>query len=458
MSETAQRDTDAAATDAHEGQGLSRALVVLLAVAVGTAVANRFYVEPLLGVIARSFFISQTAAGLLVTCAQVGYLIGLALLVPLGDVLERRRLTTILMLAAGAAAAACAVGSSLAVFAVTLAALALFAVCAQILIPLAAMLAAPEERGQVVGIVTSGLLVGILAARAVSGVAAGVGGFRLIFALAAAAMVVLALLLRRALPRVAPTEPSSYRSLLRSVLKLISAEPILRQRTALGFLQMAGFSVLWTPSAFLLTGAPYHYSTAIIGLFGLVGVAGALTAPIAGRLGDRGHGRLAVTVSLTALLASWGLLALGGTSLIALIAGIAGLDAGVQGAHVNHQSTIFAMHPEARNRLNTAYMVAFFLGGVLGSLLAATVYGAAGWTANCLVGAALAGAALTVWATTERSMSPTARTRQGETRPLASPTRPCSSPEAAPGSVRRSPRPSREKAPPPSSPAAHPNR
>lgn len=251
----------------------------------------------------------------------MGYVAGLALLAPLGDLLERRRLITLMLLAA---------------------------------------------------------------------------------ALAAAVMIALALLLHRALPRAPAPEQVAYCSLLRSVLTLISEDAVLRQRMTLGFLHMAAFTVLWTPIAFLLTAAPYHYSETVIGLFGLIGVAGALTAPLIGRLADRGHGHLAVTVSLIAILASWGPLALGETSLIALIARIALLDAGLQGAQVNHQATVFALRPDARNRLNTVYMTAFFLGGVLGSFLAAIVYGPGGWTANCLLGATLATAAIAAWAATQR--------------------------------------------------------
>jgi predicted MFS family arabinose efflux permease len=187
------------------------------------------------------------------------------------------------------------------------------------------------------------------------------------------------------------------------VLALVATEPVLRQRMMLAFLQFASFTVLWTPIAFLLAGAPYHYDTNVIGLFGLIGIAGALAAPAAGRLSDRGHERHVVTAALVTTLASWALLALGGSSLAALVTGIILLDAGFQGAHINHQRTVFALQPDARSRLNTAYMFAFFLGGVAGSTLAALVYGTFGWTANCLLGAALAAVALTVWATTQRA-------------------------------------------------------
>jgi predicted MFS family arabinose efflux permease len=383
---------------AEQGQSrLSRPLMILLATTVGAAVANRFYIEPLLSLVAHSFNVSTTAAGLLVTSANIGYVIGLVLLVPLGDLLERRRLITVMLLAAGVVAVGCAVAPGLPLLALALAGLALLSVCAQILIPLAASLAGPDERGQVVGVVTSGLLIGTLTARTVSGFAAGLAGFRLIFIVAAVAMVVLALLLNRMLPLSPATQQQSYRALLRSVMTLVNKEPELRRRMTLAFLQFAGFTVLWTPMAFLLTGPPYHYAATIIGLFGLVGVAGALVAPMAGRLGDRGHSSFTVTISLVAMLVSWGLLALGGSSLIALVAGIVVLDAGFQGAHINHQRTVFALSPEARSRINTAYMFAFFLGGVAGSTLAAVVYDSSGWSGICLLGACLAAVALVVW-------------------------------------------------------------
>jgi predicted MFS family arabinose efflux permease len=386
------------ATADHPDQGrLSRLLMILLAVAVGAAVANRFYIEPLLSLVADSFDVSTTAAGLLVTSANVGYVIGLILLVPLGDLLERRRLVTVMLLAAGAVALGCAIAPGLPVLALALAGLAMLSVCAQILIPLAATLAGDDERGRVVGFVTSGLLIGTLSARTVSGFAAGLAGFRLIFVVAAVLMLVLALLLNRALPSSPSTQQTSYRTLLGSVLTLVTTEPELRRRMMLAFFQFAGFTVLWTPMAFLLTGPPYHYEATIIGLFGLFGVAGALVAPVAGRLGDRGHGGHTVTISLAVMLASWGLLALGTYSLIALIAGIVLLDAGFQGAHINHQRTVFTLKPEARNRINTAYMLAFFLGGVAGSTLAAIVYNAAGWSGICLLGVAVAASALAVW-------------------------------------------------------------
>jgi predicted MFS family arabinose efflux permease len=394
---------------AAERRPLSRALVVLLAIAVGASVANIYYVQPLLNAVADAFGLSHAQAGLLVTCSQVGYVAGLALLVPLGDLRERRRLVCTVLIGAAGALAACAAAPGFAVLAAALVAVGAMSVVAQILVPLAATLAAPEERGEVVGSVMSGLLVGILGARIVSGLVAEVGGFRLIFALAAGAMLVLSLVLHRMLPRVPATEHMPYPRALRSVLELVAAEPVLRQRMALAVLQMANFTMLWTSVAFLLGAAPYGYGEAIIGLFGLAGVAGALIAPVAGRLADRGHGRRAMSAFLAALLLSWGLLAAGETSLVALIAGIALLDLGAQGAQISNQSTIYELQPEARSRITTAYMVALFLGGVIGSLISASVYDAAGWGATCALGAALAAIALGTWALTERRLMRTAR-------------------------------------------------
>jgi predicted MFS family arabinose efflux permease len=384
-----------------EPRRLSRGLVLLLAVATGTAVANLYYIQPLLNEVAVDFGVSETASGLLVTASQVGYVIGLALLVPVGDLFERRRLIVLVMLGTAVAAAACAAAPTFLVLLAALVALGLLSVVAQIVVPLASALAGPEERGQVVGTVMSGLLVGILSARTLAGLVAEVGGWRLPFAVAAGGMVVLALVLHRVLPVAPPPDPQPYPRLLRSVLTLIRDEPVLRQRMALGSLGFGCFSILWTAIAFLL-GSHYGYGEGVIGLFGLAGVAGALIAPVSGRLADRGQGRLAVSVFLVLLLASWALLDLGGTSIVALVAGIVVLDLGVQGAHINHQATIYALRPEARSRVTTAYMCSMFLGGVVGSLLAATIYGAAGWGATCALGAGFAAVALAVWALTRR--------------------------------------------------------
>jgi predicted MFS family arabinose efflux permease len=294
-----------------------------------------------------------------------------------------------------------ATAPAFAVFGGAIAVVGVSSVVAQVIVPMSSSLSAEHERGQVVGTVMSGLLIGILLARTISGVLAAALGWRVVFWFAAAVMVVLAATLRRALPRVPPTTELSYGGLLRSIAGLIREEPVLRQRMLVGALDFGCFSALWTSLAFLLSGAPYHYGNAVIGLFGLVGVVGALAASAAGRLADRGHNGRATTASIIVMLVSWGILALGSRSVIALIAGIALLDLGVQGLHISNQSAIYALRPEARSRLTTGYMVAYFLGGAAWSALASLLYASGGWAGVCMLGAATALLALVVWLGTE---------------------------------------------------------
>ena len=377
--------------------GIGRRLVLLLAVACGASAANVYYAQPLLPTLARAFSVSQGTAGLLVTVTQAGYVLGLALLVPLGDLRERRSLITVSLVLTATALAVAAAAPGIAVLGAALAIVGVSSVVAQVIVAMSSSLAAEPERGQVVGTVMSGLLIGILLARTASGLIAATLGWRMVFAFAAVAMLALAVTVRRALPAVAPTDTLSYGRLLRSVLALIGAEPVLRQRMMLGALSFGCFSILWTSLAFLLSGAPYHYGNAVIGLFGLAGVVGAAAASAAGRLADRGRGGAATTGSILALLVSWAVLAAGHTSVIALIVGIAVLDLGVQGLHISNQSAIYALRPEARSRLTTAYMVAYFLGGAIMSAATSTLYASSGWSGVCILGAATSVVTLLVW-------------------------------------------------------------
>jgi predicted MFS family arabinose efflux permease len=267
-------------------------------------------------------------------------------------------------------------------------------VAAQILIPFAATLADDERRGQVVGTVMSGLLLGILLARTLAGFVASSGSWRTIYWVAAALMATLAVVLARALPQTRAQSDLRYWALLRSAVELFATEPLLRRRCQLGALGMATFSVLWTTVAFLLAGPPYHYSEAVIGLFGLVGAAGALCANLAGRFADRGHSRLATIVFTASIAVSFGLLAAGRTSVGWLIVGILLLDVGVQGLQVTNQSLIYTVAPTARSRITSAYMVCYFAGGAAGSAAAAAVYAGSGWGGVCLLGAGIGLAAV----------------------------------------------------------------
>lgn len=378
---------------------LSRRIVLVMAVGCGAAVANNYYGQPLLDAIASSFGVSPSTAGLIVTASQLGYALGLVFIVPLGDLLERRALIVRLLLATAVALAVTAAAPTLAVLAGALAVVGVTTVVAQVLIPLSATLAPEHERGKVVGIVMSGLLIGILVARTVSGLIAALGGWRLVYALAAVVMLTLAVVLRRTLPASLPDRGGlTYRSLLHSIAGLIRTSPVLRRRMVYGATGMAGFSLLWTALTFLLSDAPYRYGEATIGLFGLFGLAGALSAQAAGRLGDRGWTQPATGAFLAAVLGGWALLALAGQSLAALIVGLVLFDLGVQGQHILNQNRIFAEHPEARGRVTTAYMAGNFLAGAAGSASAGVAYAAGGWEAVTAVGVAIALVALGAWA------------------------------------------------------------
>jgi predicted MFS family arabinose efflux permease len=384
---------------------LDNRIVALFAFACGASAANLYYAQPLLDTIARALHVSSGTAGLLVTASQLGYAVGLVFIVPLGDLLERRRLVTRMAVLAALALAAAAAAPAFGVLAVAIMLAGLTSVVAQILVPFASTLAGEQERGRVVGRVMSGLLLGILTARTVSGFVADLGGWRLVYALAAGLMLALAALLSRTLPHSEPDHDLAYRELLRSVGTLIREHPELRRRMASGFLIFAGFSILWTSIAFLLSAPPFNYSDAAIGSFGLAGLVGAVTATFAGRFADAGHGRVAQALFLLAVLAGWGLLVLGTTSVAPLIAGIVVLDLGVQGAHILNQSTIYALAPQARSRITTAYITAYFAGGASGSAASSLAWSAGGWHAVCWLGAGVAAAALLVWALSGRPRS-----------------------------------------------------
>lgn len=388
-----------AASDARTGQGtgISSALVTILAVACGVSVASLYYAQPLLHTIAADFHTTSGAAGLIVTLSQVGYAAGLAFLVPAGDLLDRRRLVPGLLAVSAAALAASALAPGIGVLVALALVVGVGSVAAQLLVPLAASLAPDEARGRVTGTVMSGLLLGILLARTVSGIVAGASSWRVVYWVAAGLVLVNAALLWRALPAERRRRHLSYPRLLGSNASLWTREPLLRRRMVLGALCFACFSVFWTTAAFLLAGPPYRYGDAVIGLFGLVGAAGALCASFAGRLADKGlTGEATLAFSLM-LVGSFGLLLAGRHSLVALIAGIVVLDVGVQGLHVTNQSLVFRLPPELRSRVNSNYMVAYFTGGAVGSALSGALYAGSGWGAVCGLGAGCGLLAVAAW-------------------------------------------------------------
>jgi predicted MFS family arabinose efflux permease len=368
---------------------LSSGLVLLIAVATGAVVANLYYAQPILHQVSRAFGSGPGATSSVITATQVGYAIGLLLIVPLGDLHPRRTLVTRLFAVSTVALVACALAPNLWFFALASVAVGAASVAGQVMIPFAADLAPEERRGRVVARIMTGLLTGILLARTVSGLVAQAAGWRAIYWLSAVLMVCFALILWRALPAEGARPHKRYRELVGGSLRLLATEPVLRRRAWHGACAFAAFSVLWTTLAFLLSAGPYNYSNAVIGLFGLVGAGGIAAANLAGKLADSDR-HTASTVGAGILLAgSFGLLWLGRTSLAALIIGIVVLDMGTQGMQITNQAMIYALRPDARSTINSAYMVCYFIGGALGSLAAGSLYGSFGWGGVCLLGVGL---------------------------------------------------------------------
>ncbi|MFT2019845.1 MFS transporter [Streptomyces sp. 796.1] len=378
--------------------GIGRGLLLLMSVAAGLSVAGNYFAQPLLDTIGDDLGIGSSLTALVVTVAQVGYGLGLVLLVPLGDLVERRRLAVGLTAATALFLTVTATADGGALLLLGTALTGFVSVAAQIVVAYAATLAAPHERGRTVGTVMSGLVLGILLARTAAGLLADLGGWRTVYWVNAALMALLAVLLWICLPALRPTTDLRYPALLRSTAALLRQESVVRRRSAIGALTFGSFSVLWTSMAFLLSGAEYGWSDSAIGLLGLAGAAGSLAAGVSGRLADRGLAPRVSRIGTLLLLLSWGPLAAagggGGWGVAALLVGVLVLDLAVQGVHISNQNLVYAVRPEARNRLNSAYMTSYFVGGAVGSALTSAVWAAGGWPATCAAGAALAAGAL----------------------------------------------------------------
>jgi predicted MFS family arabinose efflux permease len=371
-------------------------MVLLFAMATGLSVANLYYAQPILGTIASDFHSGSGTAGLIVTLSQAGYAVGLALLVPLGDLVVRRRLVPAVLAISTVGLVLSAIAPSVMMLIGVALLVGVGSVAAQILVPMAASMAKAGEQGRVVGTVMSGLLLGILLARTASGIVAGVSSWRVVYTAAAVLTAVLAIVLSRVLPDETPQTSVSYGTLLKTSARLLLTNRTLAFRSLLGALAFAAFSVFWTTMAFLLAGAPYHYSDLVIGLFGLVGAGGALCANFAGRWADRGLTTITTVVFAVCTTGSFALLWLGRDNLVLLIVGIVVLDIGVQGIQVTNQSVIYKLG-QARSRVNAGYMVSYFIGGALGSALGGAVHDSHGWVGVCVLGAAI-GAAILVFA------------------------------------------------------------
>ncbi|MFF2307851.1 MFS transporter [Streptomyces sp. NPDC058128] len=393
---------------------LPRALVALFAVACGSTVANVYFAQPLLVTIGHDLTMPPALVGSVVTLTQLGYGAGLLLLVPLGDVRARRGLVVTQLLLLVAALVAVATAGTAPVLLAGTAAVGLLAVVTQTLVAFAASLADPARRGAVVGLVTSGIVVGILLARTVSGVLADLAGWRSVYLASALLTVVLALVLHRSIPR--HTEAATrlrYGALVRSTFTLFATERLLRLRALLCMLVFAAFSTLWSSVALPLSEDPYRLSHTEIGAFGLFGAVGALAATAAGRLNDRGLSAWTTGIGLALLTASWLPLAFTRSSLVALAVGVVVLDLAVQAVHVTNQALVYELRPDAGSRMIGGYMIFYSIGSAAGALAATSLYAAAGWGAVCALGAGISCVAFLVWALTAGGTRSGSRRRGG---------------------------------------------
>ncbi|MEU7576659.1 MFS transporter [Streptomyces sp. NPDC041068] len=393
---------------------LPRGSTALFALAGGIAVANVYFAQPLLVALGDEFGISPVALGAIVTLTQVGYGLGLFFLVPLGDLLDPRRLITAQLLLLGVALLLVATATTAAVLLAGMAVVGLLAVVTQSLVACAASLARPERRGRVVGTVTSGIVVGILLARTVSGLLSDLAGWRSVYLTSAVLACAAAVALHRVVPpRQAAPPALGYGRLLASTVRLFAQERLLRLRALFALLVFASFSTLWSSVALALSDPPMSLSQTAIGAFGLLGAAGALAANAAGRLNDRGHANRTTGFGLALLVLSWLPLAFTRQSLWALAIGVILLDLAVQAVHVTNQNVIHALRPDAGSRLIGGYMVFYSIGSAAGAIAATALYSTAGWTAVCLLGAGFSGLALVFWA-----FSRNGATAAGEAGPL----------------------------------------
>lgn len=381
---------------------LSRSLVWLFAIASGLSVANVYYAQPLLDALARDFSISHAAVGGVITATQIGCALALLFLVPLGDLLERRRLMAIQLLALLIALMVVGLARSAPVLLAGMLAVGMLGTAmTQGLIAYAASAAAPGEQGRVVGAAQGGVFIGLLLARVFSGAVSDLAGWRGVYFSAALLMLLIALPLWRRLPVLLPaTHGLGYLPLLASMLTLLREEKVLRVRGMLALLMFAAFNIFWSALVLPLSAPPFNFSHTAIGAFGLVGVVGALAASRAGKWADQGHAR---RTSAMVLVLAWWPLSMMESSLLALVFGIVLLDLGGQALHVTSQSLIFRLRPEAHSRLVGLYMLFYAVGSGLGAISTTLTWAAAGWAGVCLLGAAVSLLALGFWWITDRA-------------------------------------------------------
>ena len=382
---------------------LSPSKVLFMAFATGIIVANLYYCQPLIVLIANEFKIPEAEAGSITYLTQAGYAIGLFFMVPLGDKVERKKQILVTTFASVLALILAAVSKSYFVLEIASLLIGATSIVPQLILPLGASLSAPEKRGKVIGTIMSGLLIGILLSRTLSGFVGELWGWRSMFWIAAGVCLVLFFMIKKQFPENKPTFQGSYGQLIQSLFSLIKTQPILREATLINVFSFAQFGLFWTTMVLLLSQEPFSFNSATIGLFGIVGASGALAAPLVGKIGDKGSSRIVVGYGCLLMLLSFIVFYFSAQSIVGIVIGIILIDIGLQAIHISNQTRVYSILPEARNRMNTVFMSFSFFGTALGSAFGLLLWKIGAWEAVSLGGMVLVGLAFAVYAFTYKS-------------------------------------------------------
>ena len=375
---------------------LTRLNLWLMTIGSGLVIANIYYNQPLLGIIAENFKITEAKAGTISMLTQAGYAAGLLFIIPLGDMLRRKRLILVDFLLVILSLLLAALAPNEQVLMVASFLIGVTSVVPQLFIPMAAQLAKPTERGKAIGTVMSGLLVGVLLSRTLSGFVGALLGWRAMFLIAAGIILLLGLAIYFLLPEVHPDYKGGYKNLMKSLVGLVKTQPLLRLAAVRGAFAFACFGGFWTTLTFLLEEPPFNAGSELAGSFGLIGAGGALMASVMGRISDRFNTRHIITATIIMIILSYIVFGTFNQSLFGLIVGVILLDLGLQATHIANQAMVFSLIPQARNRLNTIYMGSFFVGGALGTFLASQAWQVWNWNGVVVVGLLCSSLALIV--------------------------------------------------------------
>ena len=375
---------------------LSNSVLYLMSIAAGLVVANLYYNQPLLHQIAVSFSVKESAVSNVALATQLGYALGLLIIIPLGDKVSNKKILHVDFFLMILALIATAVSNSLLLLIISSFFIGFTSAIPQLFVPMAAELSNDKGRGRAIGIVMSGLLIGILGSRVISGLVGEQFGWRAMYYAAALIMLALYILLQLKLPVIKPSYKGSYAALMKSLWFYLKTEPALRLAALRGGLAFAGLSAFWTTLVFLMEDS-FGYGSDVTGAFGLFGILGALAATVVGKINDKVDKNKIILYSIILLILSWVVFLFSAKSLIGLVIGVTLVDLGLQALHITNQNIIFSKNPEARNRVNTIYMVSFFIGGALGTSLGAIAWEHFRWNGVSILGILLSLALLLVY-------------------------------------------------------------